>query len=62
MPPPSDIPLQKVTLNLFRDDVTALTKIYGNGWTGEIRLLVANHVLEHKTMAKNLTFGGFDGD
>ncbi len=58
MPPPSDRPLQKVTLNLFRDDVAALVGIYGNGWTTEVRALVANHVREHKQMTQAMNLKG----
>lgn len=62
MPPASERPLQKVTLNLFRDDVAELVRIYGSGWTTEVRYLVENHVREHRAMTQQMTFGGTDGN
>lgn len=40
MPAPSDRPLRKCTLNLFEDSVAELVRIYGNGWTAEVRRAV----------------------
>lgn len=58
MPPASDRPLQKVTMNLFREDVAELVRIYGSGWTTEIRWLVEQHVRAHKEMDKSMSFRG----
>ncbi len=58
MNPPSEKPLQKITMNLFRDDVAELIRIFGNGWTVEVRYLIADFVKEHKAMSDNMTFGG----
>ena len=40
----SDRPLQKVTMNFYRDDVAELVRIYGNGWTSEVREIVARYI------------------
>jgi hypothetical protein len=54
MPSASDRPLQKVTLNLFRDDVAEMVAAYGQGWTGQVRLLVEKHIAERKRFAREL--------
>lgn len=41
----SDIPLRKVTLNLYAEDMEALRQVYGLGRVSEaIQKLVHNHV------------------
>lgn len=52
MPPSLERPIQKVTLNLFRDDVAEMVAVYGQGWTGQVRLLVENHIKERAMFAK----------
>ena len=47
MPKPSEEPLTKVTLNLFRSDVIAFKRRYGQGYTEQIRLLLRENVKEH---------------
>lgn len=43
----SDIPLRKVTLNLYAEDMEALQKFYGSGMVSEvIQKLVHRHVTE----------------
>lgn len=48
MPAPSDKPLRKVLLNLYADDAEELERIYGRGWTSEVREIVAKHVKEKR--------------
>ena len=47
MPNKSTEPLTKVTLNLFRSDVIAFKRRYGQGYTEQIRLLLRENVKEH---------------
>lgn len=54
MPPASDRPLQKVTLNLFRDDVAELVAIFGNGWTTEVRHIVASYLQRRRDLKHEL--------
>lgn len=44
MPPASDKPLRKVLMNFYRDDVEELERIFGNGWTSEVREIVSRHL------------------
>jgi len=48
MPPPLSRPSTKVNLLLFDDDIEEMRRIYGRGWTAEVRRLVEAHVREHK--------------
>ena len=48
MPKPSEEPLTKVTLNLFRSDVIAFKRRYGHGYTEQIRNLVRANVMLYK--------------
>jgi hypothetical protein len=45
-------PLQKVTLNLFKEDYLEFKAIYGDGWSTEIRRLVRRHLKELKNMSQ----------
>lgn len=47
-PAPSDRPLQKVTMNFYRDDVAELVRIYGPGWTSEVRELISRHLANRR--------------
>lgn len=52
-PAPSDIPLRRVTLNLYNLDCQQMAEIYGRGWTEVVRNLVRKHVQDHrKELAK----------
>jgi hypothetical protein len=44
----SEEPLQKITLNLFRRDYEELQRIYGQGYSTEIRKLVRKHLKERR--------------
>jgi hypothetical protein len=46
--PPSDKPLLKVTINLFREDVEWFRRRYGQGWSTHVRDLIADHVNDAK--------------
>ena len=46
--PTSDRPLRKVTMNFYRDDVAELERIYGGGWTGEVREIISRHLMNRK--------------
>lgn len=46
MPPPSDAPLRKTTINLYLSDIEALERLYGRGWQEAVRNLVKYHVKE----------------
>lgn len=48
MPTTYDEALHKVTLNLFADDVIAMERIHGRGWSGVIRDMVREHVKERE--------------
>jgi hypothetical protein len=37
MPTPADAPLRKVTLNLYEADCQIFERVYGHGWSTEIR-------------------------
>lgn len=37
MPTPAGDPLRKVTLNLYEEDCQILERVYGRGWTTEVR-------------------------
>lgn len=54
MPSASERPLQKVTLNLFRDDVAGMVAAYGPGWTGQVRHLVEKHIAERKRLKEQI--------
>jgi len=44
MPPKSEFPLRRVTLNLFEADCEAMERRYGRGWTERVRDMVADHI------------------
>lgn len=44
MPPRSERPLRKVTLNLFATDCDAMARRYGHGWSEKVRDLVHEHI------------------
>ena len=46
---PSDKPLQKVTMNFYREDVAFLVAKYGTGWTTEIREMIHNYITRRIT-------------
>lgn len=48
MPPKSEAPLRKVTLNLFDADCAAMESRYGRGWTERVRELVQWHIREYR--------------
>lgn len=47
---PSDKPLQKVTMNFFREDVAELVAKYGTGWTTQVREIIHKHLKDAKLM------------
>lgn len=53
MPKESDLPLRKVTLNLFQSDVAEMERIYGRGWTEQVRELVNIHIMYKKAAGNN---------
>lgn len=55
MPPSSDRPLQKVTMNFYRDDVAELVRVFGSGWTSEVRNIVANYIREHRAATQTFS-------
>lgn len=40
--------LQKITLNLLADDVEDMKRLYGQGWSTKIRLLVHEYLVNAK--------------
>ncbi len=42
--PGSDLPLRKVTLNLYDEDVRAAEAYYGRGWSNELRRVWQEHI------------------
>lgn len=44
MPAHADLPLRKVTLNLYESDCTFLSIHLGHGWTEQVRTLVHAYV------------------
>ena len=47
----SSIPIRKVTLNLYIEDVIDLERLYGRGWTEVVRNLVRKHIAIKKEFA-----------
>jgi hypothetical protein len=43
--------LLKVTLNLYRDDVTEMEQIFGHGWSAELRELLHRYLVKRRTAA-----------
>jgi len=62
MPPRSDDPLRRVTLNLYEADVQWLIKAYGHGWTERIRQHIHNHVFTQSVHQKVRTLGDLAND
>lgn len=53
MPNPGlDSPHRKVTLNLWEEDVYTLRVEYGSGWSGKVRDIVHQYLLEKKRARK----------
>lgn len=44
MPPKSERPLRRMTLNLYESDCAALERRYGRGWTEKVRDMVSRHI------------------
>jgi hypothetical protein len=42
--PGAELPLRKVTVNLFDEDCTAAEAYYGRGWSEELRKLWHDHI------------------
>lgn len=59
MPAPSDLPLRKVTLNLYDHDCTTMELIYGHGWSEIVRNLVNDHA-NYKRAARKAWTGEDD--
>ena len=49
--PGSDLPLRKVTLNLYEEDCAELERIHPGGWTTRIREIVHSRVKDIKSPA-----------
>jgi hypothetical protein len=43
MPPRSDDPLRRVTLNLYEADCEKFERSFGHGWTEKVRVLVNDY-------------------
>ena len=43
--------LLKVTINLYRDDVAEMERIFGHGWSAELRELLHNYLVRRRTAA-----------
>ena len=41
-------------MNFYRDDVAELVRIYGNGWTTEVREIVARYIRGRKYIIEEL--------
>jgi len=41
--------LLKVTLNLYRADVAEMERIFGYGWSAELRELLHNYLVKRRT-------------
>ena len=57
----SDRPLQKVTMNHYRDNIAYLVSVYGTGWTIEIRRIVDEYVTHRRKAIKEIEEGLSDG-
>lgn len=44
MPVVPDDPLHRIAVNLYRADVEAMRKLYGQGWSAKVRELVRTHL------------------
>jgi hypothetical protein len=49
MPPRSDDPLRRVTLNLYEEDCVWLEAHYGHGWTERVRSHIHMEVLKRSS-------------
>lgn len=57
MPPASDRPLRKVTMNFYQDDVAYMVAAYGTGWTTEVRERIADFIRERKQLQRQINVG-----
>jgi hypothetical protein len=60
MPPRSDDPLRRVTLNLYESDCQLMSRLMGQGWTTYIRELV--HTTLQKPRRSGKTLGNLQDD
>lgn len=50
----SDRPLQKVTMNHYRDNVAYFVSVYGTGWTAEMRRVIDEYVTHRRKAIKEI--------
>ena len=46
--------LQKVTFNLFSDDVKRMEHLYGFGWSGQLRLILRDFLRQRDALSDKL--------
>ena len=49
MPKIAGLPLHKITLNLYEEDIKALAHSYGYGWSEIVRELVHEHLKQKRS-------------
>lgn len=59
MPTPAGDPLRKVTLNLYEQDCQIFERVYGRGWTSEVRDFI-NISAQGLKMATKTKLGDLD--
>lgn len=55
MPPSLGQPLTRITLHLFAKDAELLRRRYGQGWTAQVRRMVAENCKEYRRHRAKLT-------
>lgn len=60
VPTPADAPLQKITLNLYAEDVEILKRVYGHGWSTHIREIMNIDAQASKRLGGKRTLGDLD--
>lgn len=62
MPIRPDEPLRKVTVNLYDSDVIDMQRLYGQGWSTELRRILHYHLLALSKPHRGRTLGDLADD
>ena len=50
--PPLDEPTTKISLNIFTSDYEELKAKFGDGWTGQVRMVIRDHLRIRRGVAQ----------
>lgn len=50
--PPLDEPTTKISVNLFTSDYEELKARFGDGWTGQVRMVIRDHLRIRRGVAQ----------